>query len=61
MLRKQFLVLAGMAAAVVVIAALWRMAPPFAVVLPADDTAGRLAFATRWLLVPGLMLGSVSV
>lgn len=56
MLRKQFLVLAGMAAAAVVMVAVWQLGTPMAVALPADDPADRLAFATRWLLVPGLML-----
>jgi hypothetical protein len=55
MIRKQLLVLAGMTLAVAAIAALWA-ASPFAMALPADDPASRLAFAAKWLLVPGLML-----
>jgi hypothetical protein len=56
MLRKQLLVLAGMAAAVAVIAAAWQAGPVVAVALPSDDVASRLGFATRWLVVPGLTL-----
>ncbi|HWA91517.1 MAG TPA: MAPEG family protein [Rhizomicrobium sp.] len=56
MLRKQMLILAGMAAAVAVIALVWQWNPQLGVALPADDPAARLAFATRWLAVPGLTL-----
>lgn len=55
MVRKQLLVLLSMALAVAVLAALWT-AGPVAVPLSADDPASRLAFAAKWLLVPGLML-----
>jgi len=56
MLRKQMLVLLGMAAAVAVLVALWAQNPVLAVALPADDPAARLAFVARWLLLPGLTL-----
>jgi hypothetical protein len=58
MRRKQLLVLIGMALAVAVLLGLasvpeiaHRVAPP-----QDDDDATRLAYAARWLLVPGLCL-----
>jgi hypothetical protein len=55
--RKRVLVLAGIAAAILVMVLLWeRVLPSPAVALPADDTASRLAFAARWLLAPATML-----
>ena len=58
MLRKQSLVAAGMALAVLVLAVLWQMRPEtFPLPIPAeDDPAARLAFAARWLLIPGFAL-----
>lgn len=56
MLRKQMLVLLGMALATALLIVLWLNDPDIGVAPPADDTAARLAFAARWLLVPGLTL-----
>jgi hypothetical protein len=58
MLRKQAFVLVGMAFAVAALALLWMRG---AVHLPfpvpdGDDAAARLAFAARWLLLPGFSL-----
>jgi hypothetical protein len=65
MLRKQILLLLGAAPAAFVVIAVWRAAPEFfgPASLPTDDTASRLAFAARWLLLPGvtLMAGIVAV
>jgi hypothetical protein len=56
MVRKQILVGAGilMAVAVLLVFATGRFA--IAVTLPLDDTAERLAFAAKWLLVPAFAL-----
>jgi hypothetical protein len=57
MLGKQVVTALGMAGAIVVLLIAWRLLP--ALPLPApdgDDTAARLAFAARWLLLPGLAL-----
>jgi hypothetical protein len=56
MLRKQILVGAGIlvAVAVLLVFANGHFTP--AVTLPLDDTAERLAFAAKWLLVPGFAL-----
>ena len=58
MVKKQVLVAAGMALAVVILMVFYttpqlalRFAPPLG-----DDDASRLAFAARWLLVPALCL-----
>ena len=58
MLKKQMLVAAGMALAVVILVVFTttpqlalHFAPPLG-----DDDAARLAFAARWLLVPALCL-----
>jgi len=57
MWRKRALVLAGIAAAILVMLLLWQRVLPFPpVILPADDTASRLEFAGRWLLAPATML-----
>ncbi len=56
MLRKQLLVLIGMTAAVAMLIAAWLHGPAFAAALPMDDGASRLAFAAKWLIVPGLTL-----
>jgi hypothetical protein len=58
MLRKQLIGFAGSVAAVlVVVVVLFQARTLFAqVTLPAGDPAARLAFAARWLLVPGLTL-----
>src|SRR5271170_6897747 len=58
MLRKQAVVLVGMAFAVVVLALLWMRGAahlPFPVP-DGDDIATRLAFTARWLLLPGFSL-----
>jgi hypothetical protein len=56
--RRQLIALAGMLPAVLATLLVWRYAPRLfaGIALPADATAGRLAFAARWLLVPGLTL-----
>jgi len=58
MFRKQlFLMLGAIPALVAVVLVLLHAPQIFAfVALPADDAASRLAFAVRWLLVPGLTL-----
>jgi len=58
MLRKQLLVMLGGAPAFVIVVLVWLHATRLFgfVALPPDDTAGRLAFAAHWLLVPGLTL-----
>jgi len=58
MLRKQLLLLLGAAPAFAAVLLVLLHAPHlFAfVALPQDDTASRLAFGLRWLLVPGLAL-----
>jgi len=58
MLRKQAFVLAGMSLAVAILFVLWVQHPEKAPLpVPAlDDPASRLAFAARWLLVPGFAL-----
>jgi hypothetical protein len=57
MIRKQALVFAGMAGAVIVLAVLWARLPQLPLRLPdGDDTAARLAFVAHWLLLPGLCL-----
>ncbi|HEY1612593.1 MAG TPA: MAPEG family protein [Rhizomicrobium sp.] len=57
-MRKILIGMAGALAAAVVIALVSQHSGRlFAhVTLPPDDTAGRLAFALRWLLFPGLTL-----
>ena len=56
--RQQSIIVAGaLAGAVVAAAVLLNAARLFGgLPLPADDPASRLAFAARWLLVPGLTL-----
>jgi hypothetical protein len=56
--RNQLTALAGSLAGVLVSWLVWRCAPELfgGVTLPADGAADRLAFAARWLLVPGLAL-----
>jgi hypothetical protein len=57
MFAKQALVLMGMIAAVVVLLLLWARLPLLPLPLPiGDDTASRIAFVARWLLLPGLAL-----
>jgi hypothetical protein len=57
MLRKQVLVAAGMAAAVIVLLLLFNSGVALRFPTPlGDDEAARLAFAARWMLVPGLCL-----
>ena len=58
MIRKQLLVLlGGVPAFIIVVLVCGHAAALFpGVVLPADDTASRLAFALRWMLLPGLTL-----
>jgi hypothetical protein len=58
MLRKQAFVFVGMAFAVAVLALLWMQGSvylPFPVP-DGDDSGSRLAFAARWLLLPGFSL-----
>lgn len=57
MVRKQILVAAGMTLAVLVLIlfASGRLALPQATLF-IDDTASRLVFAAKWLLVPGFCL-----
>src|SRR5271170_5894411 len=58
MLRKQAVVLVGMAFAVVVLALLWMRGSahlPFPVP-DGDDAAARLSFVAHWLLLPGFSL-----
>jgi hypothetical protein len=56
MVRKQILVGAGILLAVVVLLVFASGRFTIAVSLPLDDTAERLAFAAKWLLVPGFAL-----
>ena len=58
MLRKQAFVLASVTFAVVILAILWLQGSAY-LPLPVpdgDDVATRLAFAARWLLLPGFCL-----
>lgn len=58
LVRKQLIVVAGAAPALIVVLLTARYASTlfgFAA-LPADDVAARLAFAAHWLVVPGLAL-----
>lgn len=56
--RKQLIGIAGAVPAFIVVFLTGRYASTLfgSVALPADDPADRLAFALRWLLVPGLTL-----
>jgi hypothetical protein len=56
--RNQWIAVAGALPAMAVVAIAGCLAPSVRayVALPADDTADRLAFALKWLLVPGLAL-----
>lgn len=56
--RKQAFVLVGMAFAVAVLSLLWMQASgPLPLPVPdGDGAAARIAFAARWLLLPGLTL-----
>ena len=58
MIRKQLIVVAGALAGLLaaVLAACYSARLLSWVVLPEDDTASRLRFAARWLLLPGLTL-----
>jgi hypothetical protein len=56
MLRSQILVGAGILMAVIVLLVFASDRFSIAVTLPLDDTAERLAFAAKWLLVPGFTL-----
>jgi hypothetical protein len=58
MLKKQLVVACGGLPALVVALVAWRYVGRLSgfVPLPADDAASRLAFAARWLLIPGLTL-----
>jgi hypothetical protein len=56
MVRKQILVGAGILMAVVVLLVFASGRFSIAVALPLDDTAERLAFCAKWLLVPGFAL-----
>lgn len=56
--HKQLLGMAGAAPAIAITVASWAYAPLALthLPLPADDAAHRLAYAIRWLLLPGLTL-----
>jgi hypothetical protein len=57
MLRKQILVAFGMAGAVAILLLFWSRLAELPLPLPdGDDSAARLAFAARWLLLPALAL-----
>jgi hypothetical protein len=57
MLRKQIFVSIGATAAVVTLLVLWLHLAQLQLPLPhGDDEVSRLAFAARWLLLPGLAL-----
>ena len=57
MLRKQLFVAIGMMAAVVTLVVLWLRLADLHLPLPAgDDSASRLGYAARWLLLPALAL-----
>jgi hypothetical protein len=57
MLRKQILVTICATAAVVTLLMLWLHLAELQLPLPdGDDQVSRLAFAARWLLLPGLAL-----
>jgi hypothetical protein len=58
MIDKQLIVMAGGVPAFLTVLVVWRFAPRlFAFAqLPLDNTADRLAFAVRWLLIPGVTL-----
>jgi len=57
MLGKQIVTALGMAGAIVVLLIAWRLLPTLPLPAPdGDDTAARLAFVARWLLLPGLAL-----
>ncbi len=56
MLGRQLLVAAGMAVAVIAVWFAWTGHLRPAIDLPIDDSAARLAFAAKWLLVPGMAL-----
>jgi hypothetical protein len=53
---KQVLVALGMAAAVVVVCLAWAGLLHPHVVLPLGDPGSRVAFAAKWLLIPGFAL-----
>jgi hypothetical protein len=56
--RKQWIGMAGAAAAFLALFLLFHFAPSLfaGVKLPSDDPASRLAYAAQWLLAPGLTL-----
>jgi len=57
MLRKQITVALGAGAAVALLVLAWSRLSDLPLPLPdGDDTAARLAFVARWLLLPGLAL-----
>ncbi|MGD0191579.1 MAG: MAPEG family protein [Rhizomicrobium sp.] len=56
MLRKQLLVFGGMALAVAILVLLWGIGPGGLPLPDSDGTSARLAFAARWLLLPGFCL-----
>src|SRR5882672_4123048 len=57
MFRKQLVTIVGAAVGMVVVFAVWIYRPHFAAAaLPSEDTASRLAYAARWLLLPGVTL-----
>jgi len=56
MSREQFRTSLGIAAAIGVVLAALSLPPGQAVTVQGADTAGRLAFAARWMIVPMLCL-----
>jgi hypothetical protein len=58
MIHKQLIVIAGAVPAFLTVLLVWKFAPRlFAQIqVPSDNTSDRLAFAVRWLLIPGLTL-----
>lgn len=59
MLRKQIFVVLGIVTAVLTLLVLWLRLADLHLPLPdGDDAASRLAFAARWLLLPGLALAA---
>lgn len=58
MFRKQLLIAAGVVPAIVIVFLVYRQAHQLfgRVPLPADDAGSRIAFAARWLVLPGITL-----
>src|SRR5215469_13476805 len=58
LLKKQILVACGAVPALVIFLIAWQYPARLAgfLTLPANDTASRLVFVSRWLVIPGLTL-----